>query len=88
MAPIISIGSKGWLILLNPFDIRVMECVRKAILKLVNEYFNTEILESDFNSKMLNAIANGVDINQHDLISTCTTRKLGTFFVILIKEII
>lgn len=38
------------------------------ILKLVDEYSCFEIQESGFNYEALNAIANGVDINQHELI--------------------
>lgn len=41
----------------------------------MDEYSNAEIQESSFNFKALNAIANEVDINQHDLISTCTIAK-------------
>ena len=57
-----------------------MECVRKGytlptmsdldgriIFKLVNEFSIAEIQEFGFNSKALNDIVNGIDINQYDL---------------------
>ena len=44
-------------------------------LKPVIEWTNNELDASGYNSKGLNAIVNGVDVFQYQLISTCKTSK-------------
>lgn len=76
------------IVYIKAINITTMECVKRGynlsikfdrdgniILKSVNEYSNVEIQESGSSSKMLNVIVNGVDIKQHDLISTHMTTK-------------
>ena len=41
--------------------------------KPVKEWTNDELNASGYNAKELNAIVNGVDVFQHQLISTCKT---------------
>ena len=44
-------------------------------LKPVKEWTNDELDTSGYNAKELNSIVNGVDVFQHQLISTCKTSK-------------
>ena len=43
--------------------------------KPVREWTNDELDVSGYNAKGLNVIVNGVDVFQHQLISTCKTSK-------------
>ena len=43
--------------------------------KSIREWTNDELDASGYNAKGLNAIVNGVDVFQHQLISTCKTSK-------------
>ena len=75
-------------IYLTTIDERVWQCVLKRYTptikidedgvefpKPIREWTNDELDAYGYNAKGLNAIVNGVDVFQHQLISTCKTSK-------------